>query len=51
MSFQDFRILYVTIEAPNCFDSYNQLRLGGGRSFNMGTLTVKYGDCNKYFSN
>ena len=31
-------IPYFTVEAPTCFDSYNQPRLGGGRLFEHAVL-------------
>ena len=31
-------LLYFTAEAPTCFDSYNQPRLGGGRLFEHAAL-------------
>ena len=31
---------YFTIEAPTCFDSYNQPRLGGGRLFEHAAIEL-----------
>ena len=33
-----FDVPYFTAEAPTCFDSYNQPRLGGGRLFEHAAL-------------
>ena len=33
-------VLYFTIEAPTCFDSYNQPRLGGGQLFEHAAIEL-----------